>query len=71
MAFKEETQTHLNVIAALVIGHPITKDLVESRVTSETSLMQVDSQRSDKGTWYSENSIKWPSNVDLRKVNWG
>ena len=39
------------MITALLIGHPITKDVVGSRVTSETSEMQLESQTSDNGTW--------------------
>ena len=42
---------YLKVITALLIGHPITKDVVGSRVTSETSEMQLESQTSERGTW--------------------
>jgi len=38
-------------MTALVIGQPITNDLAWSRVTSDTSEMQVESHRSDRGTW--------------------
>jgi hypothetical protein len=38
-------------MTALVMGHPMTKEVVGSSVTSDTSEMQVDSQTSDKGTY--------------------
>merc|ERR1719220_2544327 len=38
-------------MTALVIGQPITNEVAVSRVTSETSEMQVESQTSDRGTW--------------------
>jgi hypothetical protein len=37
-------------MTALVMGQPMTKEVVGSSVTSDTSEMQVDSQTSDKGT---------------------
>ena len=42
--------SHLKVITALLIGHPMTKEVAESRVTSDTSEMHVESQTSERGT---------------------
>ena len=42
------------MITALLMGHPMTKDVVGSRVTSDTSEMQFESQTSDSGTWNRE-----------------
>ena len=50
------TPQYLKVITALLIGHPITKEVVWSRVTSETSEMQSESQTSDSGTC---NVLRW------------
>ena len=44
-------KVYLKVMTALVMGQPITKDFDWSKVTSDTSEMQVDSHRSDRGTW--------------------
>ena len=40
----------LNVMTALLIGQPITKEVKGSSVTSETSEMQLDNHTSDRGT---------------------
>ena len=48
--------SHLKVITALLIGHPITKEVAESSVTSDTSEMHVESQTSERGTC---NEGKW------------
>lgn len=41
---------HLKVRTALLMGQPMTKEVVGSRVTSDTSEMQVDTQTSERGT---------------------
>ena len=38
---------HLKVRTALLMGQPMTKEVVGSRVTSDTSEMQVDTQTSE------------------------
>ena len=43
-------KVYLKVMTALVMGQPMTKDFDWSKVTSDTSEMQVDSHRSDRGT---------------------
>ena len=48
--------SHLKVITALLIGHPMTKEVAESSVTSDTSEMHVESQTSERGTC---NEGKW------------
>ena len=48
--FSDWPLIYLNVMTALLIGQPITKEVNGSRVTSETSEMQVDNHTSDKGT---------------------
>lgn len=45
-------------MTALVIGHPITNEVVGSKVTSETSEMHVDNQISDKGICKKRDEIK-------------
>ena len=42
-------KVYLKVMTALVMGQPMTKDFDWSKVTSDTSEMQVDSHRSDRG----------------------
>lgn len=41
---------YLKVMTALLMGQPRTKEVAESSVTSDTSVQQVDSHTSDKGT---------------------
>ena len=48
---------YLKVITALFIGHPMTKEVAGSRVTSDTSEMHVDSQTSERGTWNEEHGL--------------
>ncbi len=43
-------QIYLKVRTAFVIGQPMTNEHVGSSVTSETSLMQSESQTSERGT---------------------
>ena len=45
------TSPYLKVITALLMGQPITKEVLVSRVTSDTSEIQVESHTSDRGTW--------------------
>ena len=42
--------TYLKVMTALLMGQPMTKEVAVSRVTSDTSEMQVESHTSDRGT---------------------
>ena len=42
--------SHLKVITALLIGHPMTKEVAGSRVTSDTSEIHVETQTSERGT---------------------
>ena len=53
---------HLKVITALLIGHPMTKEVAGSRVTSDTSEMQVESHTSERGTWNEGNDDLLTSN---------
>ena len=46
--------SHLKVITALLIGHPMTKEVAGSRVTSDTSAIHVETQTSESGTWNEE-----------------
>ena len=48
---ERERKLYLKVMTALLIGHPMTKDVVGSSVTSDTSEIQLESQTSDRGTW--------------------
>ena len=51
------TINYLKVITALFIGHPMTKEVAGSRVTSDTSEMQVESQTSERGTCNEEHGL--------------
>ena len=43
--------SYLKVMTALLMGQPMTKEVVGSNVTSDTSAMHVDNQTSLRGTW--------------------
>ena len=45
-----DNSPHLKVITALLIGHPMTKEVAGSRVTSDTSEIHVETQTSERGT---------------------
>ena len=49
---------YLKVSTAFVIGQPITKDVVGSKVTSQTSEIQSDNHTSDRGTLTYKTRIK-------------
>ena len=49
-----DNSPHLKVITALLIGHPMTKEVAGSRVTSDTSEIHVETQTSERGTWNEE-----------------
>ena len=65
---------YLKVITALLIGHPITKDVVGSRVTSETSEMQLESQTSERGTCNEGNRLVMTQSTSVHTIkrteNW-
>ena len=60
---RRELIGYLKVKTALVIGQPTTKEVVESRVTSDTSGIQVDIQTSHRGTCKIQKLRIWKATV--------